>query len=106
MDKIEKIRNDLSAKNSDNEPNYEKTTTLRMDSFQTTTNDDVRRIISNLSSASCALDQIKTALAKQCLDILLTIYTKIDNISLESGVFPLDLEAAIIRPSLKKTSFG
>ena len=102
LDKIEKIRNDLSAKISDKELNDEKTTNLRMDSFQNVSKDDVKRVITNLSSASCSLDPVKTALAKQCLDILLPLYTKIVNSSLESGVFPLDLKTAIIRPALKK----
>ena len=77
-----------------------------MDSFQSVSENEIKRVITNLSNTTCSLDPYYTSLVKQSLDILLPIHTKIVNLSLNSGVFPTALKTAIIKPALKKTSFG
>ena len=45
---------------------------------------------------------IPTPLLVKCIDVLLPIITKMVNISLESGHFPLAWKEALVRPILKK----
>ena len=102
MEKIESIRNDLKSKQTNNNSFTEKITTSKMENFQSVSQDRIKCVVNNLSSATCPLDPIKTDLVKKCLDILVPTITTIVNSSLKSGVFPSDLKSAIIRPALKK----
>ena len=77
----------------------ESTTVLRMDSFYSVSENEIKRVITNLSNATCLLDPIHTSLVKQSQDILLPIHTQIVNLFLNSGVFST---AAIMKPALKK----
>ena len=49
-----------------------------------------------------SLDPIPTKLFTKCLDVLLTPITKLINLSLESGCFPLLWKSALVKPLLKK----
>jgi len=57
-----------------------------------------------MKSKHCDLDPAPTFLVKQCLGALLTLATKIINLSLSSGVFPAEWKQAIVSPLLKKVS--
>jgi len=71
-------------------------------SFNPVTEDDIRRLISQSTSASCSLDPIPTSLLKSCSDAVLPHITHIVNKSLSSGVIPDSLKSAQVKPLLKK----
>ena len=63
-----------------------------------------REIINTSPSKSCDLDPILTTLLKEILPSVITILTKIINISLTSGIFPDRLKVALVSPLLKKAN--
>ena len=64
--------------------------------------EDVRKLIMNSSSATCELDPIPTKLLKEYIDIMVAPITRIVNLSLSSGFMSNDLKKAIITPIIKK----
>lgn len=64
----------------------------------------VRAIIVSSPTKSCNLDPILTWLLKKVLEVLVNMITKIINLSLSSGAFPLKMEHALVTPLLKKLS--
>ena len=75
---------------------------LSFGSFKAITEGETYSIIMNLAKKSCALDPIPTTLLVKCIDVLLPVITKLVNISLESGHFPLAWKEALLRTILKK----
>ena len=75
---------------------------LSFGSFKAITEGETYSIIMNLAKKSCALDPIPTTLLVKCIDVLLPVITKMVNISLESGHFPLAWKEALLRTILKK----
>ena len=72
--------------------------------FQSVTEEDIRKIVSKSASKSCELDPLPTKLLKSNLDILLPVITKIVNNSLQNAKMPEVFKRAIVRPLLKKPS--
>ena len=72
--------------------------------FESVTDEFVLKIINSASAKSCELDPIPTTLLYENLDILLPTITNIINTSLTTGIVPLDLKTAIVKPLLKKPS--
>lgn len=70
--------------------------------FEPVTELEVRKTILTLSTKSCELDELPTALLKQCLDQCITIITRIMNVSLRDGLFVPSWKTACVRPLLKK----
>lgn len=64
--------------------------------------EELRKIISQMTSSSCSLDVIPTPFLKEVLDSVISDILKIVNCSLHSGVFPDSLKRAVVRPLLKK----
>jgi len=73
-----------------------------LDSFQSCTVGNVRSIIMNAQSKSCALDPLPTDVLKQFLPEVLPFVTDLCNASLQQGCLPLSQRHAIITPRLKK----
>lgn len=73
-----------------------------LDKFKTYSKDEIRKIISCMSTKHCELDPIPTWLLKECLDELLPLITDIVNLSLQTGIMPQKLKHAVIKPLLKK----
>lgn len=74
----------------------------RFDDFQDLTEDEIRKLISELQTKTSELDILPTNVLKSFLDELLPIITKLVNISLKQGIFPSKWKQAIVRPLLKK----
>ena len=74
----------------------------KLETFVPASEEEIRKIITKSSNASCDLDAIPTSLLKEHIDILLPVITRIINTSLESGTFPSDLKRALVKPLLKK----
>ena len=72
--------------------------------FSCVTEDDLQRVISRSSNASCQLDPEPTWLLKEHLESHLTALTLVVNHSLTSGIFPVNAHSAMISPLLKKPS--
>ena len=62
----------------------------------------VSRVISLLKSNSCELDTILTTILKKMLPKVISLITKIVNISLGEGCFCRDWKVAVVKPLLKK----
>ena len=107
-DKIAKIRNGLESVTREN-PKYavahsDKITDFVFDRFQPVTEEQMRKVVGKLSSASCMLDPIPTKILKKCSSSLSPVLTKITNISLNNGVFPTSLKVARVKPLIKKSN--
>ena len=74
-----------------------------LSSFEPATEDEVKKLLTKTSSATCALDPLPTPLLKECSSVLLPILTKIINLSLSGAEVPLTMKQALVKPLLKKT---
>ena len=70
--------------------------------FRLLSETEVLELIKSSTKTTCSLDPIPTKLFTECLDVLLTPITKLINLSLESGCFPLLWKRALVKPLLKK----
>ena len=70
--------------------------------FNLLSESEVFDLITASAKKSCPLDPIPTKLLNECVDVLLPPITKIINLSLDSGYFPLTWKCALVRPLLKK----
>lgn len=71
-------------------------------SFDPTTEDEVRTLITSSPSKSCNLDPIPTWLLKECVGELLPIITAIINQSLLKSIVPAYFNRANVKPLIKK----
>lgn len=69
--------------------------------FRLLSETEVLKLIKSSTKTTCSLDPIPTKLFTECLDVLLTPITKLINLSLESGCFPLLWKRALVKPILK-----
>ena len=63
---------------------------------------EVFYLITASSKKSCPLYPIPTKLLNECVDVLLPPFTKIINLSLDTGYFPRTWKCALVRLLLKK----
>ena len=67
-------------------------------SFESSTHEEIKKIIMESKTTQCAQDPIPTKFVKECVKVLLPVLTKIVNLSLEEGVMPLSLKKALVVP--------
>ena len=72
-----------------------------LESFDETTEDEVRRLILQAPNKQCPLDPLPTWLLKILLDELLPLLVLIINKSMSEGEVPQSLKTALIRPLIK-----
>ena len=104
IDKVQKIRHEIDNTHTD-PPTVLKEYTeplATLSSFTTVSEDEIRRLIMTAKPASCDLDPIPTSLLKECVDIVLPIFAKLINTSLDTGTFPDCWKTALVIPLLKK----
>ena len=100
IDKIQKIHNALQQ--------YDKYTQTRntnvniLSCFKEMTEDEVIKIIGEMSPKSCELNAIPSSLLKWLVTDLAPTVTKLVNTSLTTGRFASNWKTSIIRPLLKK----
>ena len=96
--KIEKIRDLLKDK-----PKYKPAPmdVPKLGGFVPLTEKQVSKVIASLKSKSCELDAIPTVILKM-LPKVITLITKIVNISLGNSLFCREWKTAVVRPLLKK----
>lgn len=68
--------------------------------------DNVRTLVSSASKKHCALDPSPSSLVSDCLDLLLSVITKVINSSLILGYFPQDWKEALVKLLLKKAGLA
>ena len=100
MDKISKIRDSLKGFKQF-EP-QEREGSLGMNTFKDLTEDEIRKLISEMNTTSSELDILPTKVLKMYLHELLSSITSLVNLSLREGVFPSKWKQAIVKPLLKK----
>ncbi|VDI82656.1 Hypothetical predicted protein [Mytilus galloprovincialis] len=99
MNKIKTIRDSLRSFD-DYKPLFKDVPLFT--SFKNLSEDEVKTIINKLQCKSCELDILPTKVLKSFLSELLPVITKLVNLSLSQGVFPLRWKQAVSRPLLKK----
>ena len=108
VDKIVKIRDCLTL-----EIQKQKATDLlgevsvdesvsKLEDFSPASCEEIHKIITSASSASCALDAIPTPLLKSCMDVVLQPITDIVNLSLKQACVPQEMKKAVVIPLIKK----
>ena len=78
----------------------------KLSRFTPVSDSEVERLIMCAPVKLCDLDPIPTRLLKSCIDSLLLPITKLINLSLSSGTFPVAFKFARVTPLLKKPSLG
>ena len=104
-DKILKIREELSLKNSDCDLHLNPEITFdgisELTDFKSLNPDELITLVSQMNSKSSILDPAPTKIVKQCLDLLTPIILHIINTSLASNSFPQSLKHASVSPIIK-----
>ena len=77
-------------------PEYE--TLERFMEFASVSGADIRKLVMSCKTTTCDLDPFPTNMVKIKVDILVPLLTKIVNLSLSQGKFPITLKTAIIKP--------
>ena len=62
----------------------------------------ITKLVSKCPTKSCELDPIPTSLLKSIMPVAAPLIVDIVNMSLGSGVFPMEYKEALVRPLLKK----
>ena len=104
--KIEVIRNDLFARYTPvaNSLVDAQACSAELNELERMTEDQVKSLINSCLLKTCILDPLPASIMKDCMDVLLSVLTKMINISIETPNVPVQLKEAIIRPKLKKES--
>ena len=74
---------------------------VHLTEFKMFTELDVKSLMQHSSLKSCALDPMPSTLVSRC-DVLLPVLTRLINMSLKSGQFPVAWKEALVLPLLKK----
>ena len=74
----------------------------RLHRFAPLTEKEITVIIKQMKTKSCELDDLPTDILKHILPTVISLITKIINMSLESGEFSESWKVAVVRPLLKK----
>lgn len=71
--------------------------------FVTLKESELSRLISSCNLKSCALHPLPALLVRGCIGVLLPSVTKMINLSLTSGHFPVEWKMSLVLPLLKKS---
>ncbi len=103
MSKIENIRTEIDSQPCNFQcPMGTPPPAATFSTFSPLSEDNVRELIFKSKSASCDLDPIPTPLLKECIDVILPLLTKMINLSLQTGIFPMEWKLALVIPLIKK----
>ena len=108
-EKIELIRNDLLADytaviNPHLDEGICSIEFDEFDEFKYISEAQIKNLIDTSRLKSCILDPFPASILKSYIDILLPIFTRIVNMSLETATMPTQLKEAVLTPKLKKDS--
>ena len=96
-----KIRDDLDYHTSllHNDPVFQGS---NLSEFHSVSEASVKELISKMHKTSCELDPIPASLFNDCIDELIPVITTVINTSLATGIVPLSMKHALVKPLLKK----
>ena len=100
LNKIEEIRRQFQ--NANQYVPEVNTSVPKLQELQPLTEEEIEKEICSMNNKTCELDAIPTHLIKNILPAALKTITKIVNMLLTTGTFPLDWKTAIVKPLLKK----
>ncbi len=104
-EKITNIRSDLDAIRQQHQGYIHRDSNIcvnLMTDFAPVTEEQVSKIIKDSASKCCTLDPIPTWLIKDCLDVLLSVITKIVNLSLSNSTMLPGLKKALMDSEILK----
>jgi len=102
-EKIMTIRNGFPSTNPSTDiSSVEESCTSLMDTFDPLSVSEIKQLLKRSSNAFCEADPMPTWFVKECQDVLIGPIAKIVNTSLSSGVFPLSMKAALVKPLIKR----
>ena len=93
-----------AAPSQDIAPEVDNACPYSFDNFKMVTIEEVHTRIVKLAAKSFALDPLPGYVTRNALGVLLQLFFKIINTSLESGQMPSQLKITMLRPLLKKPS--
>ena len=103
ISKIARIHTNLNSFSDVDQPvPPDEVTYCGFSSFDEIHDETDKDLLSEAPSKSCSLDPIPTDVLKIHSDILVSILTRIVNLSLQSGCFPGSWKNAVISPTLKR----
>ena len=70
-------------------------------SFKPASFDEIKQLILSSPKSTCQSDSIPSNLLPHCIDSIVPIVTRIENLSLNTGSFPNEFKSASVKP-LKK----
>ena len=76
----------------------------KLEHLETTTSEELCKIIRQCPNKTCSLDPLPTELVKKSIETHLSYLVLIVNTSFSEGLFPRSLRTAVIKPILKKES--
>ena len=103
--KIERIQQELLVNkiaNGNALPVINTTCLSTFNAFESLSDDDVLKLICGSAMKSCPLDPLPASIMKKCYHTLLPVFTRIINLSLDTGSMPERLKIAMLSPLLKK----
>ena len=105
VQKIVNIRSRLNGHGAigSHKPDTEDTESsfVHLTEFEMLTEQDVKSLMQHSSLKSCVLNPMPSTLVSRC-DVLLPVLTRLINMSLKSGQFPVAWKEALVLPLLKK----
>ena len=105
VDKVRRIRDNISAAL---QSSVHRTFAVRqhlgpqLSSFEPVTAEEVRKLLSGMSSKSSPLDVLPCSLLKSCAHVFTPAIARLANLSLQTGKFPARYKRAQVLPLLKK----
>ena len=100
---IDDIRRGIGSYSETN-PDIEDGCPASLSLFDPLSEDEVSKLVISFFSATCDNDPITTFLVKECFNVMLPTVTRIVNLSLQLGKFPLALKSERVGPLLKKST--
>ena len=103
--KVEKIRNSVKADVDSPVEELDSCVDLDKDcileEFREVSEEEMKRIIKDMSDKTCDLDLIPTWLIKECVEVFVPLFTKIINASIRKGIVPELFQQALVFPTIK-----
>lgn len=105
--KIRKIRDDLYRSIPDNCLEFKDIAAgCQFTTFANVSLADLNAIVGSMYLKSCDLDPLPGCIMKECFGNVSSVILRIVNLSLESGILPVDLKVASVNPLLKKQTLS
>ena len=103
QDKIAKIMQRFAGETVTEIPNQPDCTLSLLSLFHTVSEEQILKLIAKSTPTTAAIDPAPTSFVLEFTDVLITVFHKIINLSLQSGIVPTAFKKAIVKPLIKKS---